>query len=97
MEPSAGRGRRGNDPLNLTAPAGPATSGNGSGARLFERHVAASKLAAAYRGRLARKEVDHEKRKLEAQRNEQYEAELEENRPKPRQISRPKGKSYIGF
>lgn len=89
---SSGRGQ-GYNPMNQTAPAG-----DQSGApRMFERHVAASKLAAAFRGRLARKEVQQEKRKIDAQRQEQFEAELEANRPKPRQITRPKGKSYIGF
>jgi phage/plasmid primase-like uncharacterized protein len=63
----------------------------------FDKHSAASKLAAAYRGRKARKLVAHEKRKVEATRRYEEEENEERNRPKPREISRPKGKSYIGF
>jgi hypothetical protein len=59
--------------------------------------MAASKLAAAFRGRMARKQVEGEKRKVQAQQREQYEEQLEASRPKPREITRPKGKSYIGF
>ena len=87
---SASRGRPGNTPLNKTAPAQPASSA-------FERHAAAAKLAAAYRGRLGCKKADQEKRKVDAVRHQQYEEEMEANRPKPREIARPKGKSYIGF
>ena len=54
-------------------------------------------LAAAFRGRLGRKEAAQEQRKKDAEDQKRYEAELEANRPKPRQISRPKGKSYSGF
>lgn len=66
-------------------------------APLAERHFAAAKLAAAYRGKLARKKVDGERRKVAAQ-----EAELEEQRrqdalPKAAPRVRPKGRSYCGF
>jgi hypothetical protein len=63
----------------------------------FERHVAALKLAAAYRGRIGRKKADTERRKADTV-NRQAEAEVvEANRPKQSSILRPKGKSYIGF
>jgi hypothetical protein len=54
-------------------------------------------VAAAFRGKLARKRVDYEKRKINA--NEKLKAEEFEdlNRPRPPKLSRPKGKSYIGF
>jgi Ca2+-binding EF-hand superfamily protein len=63
----------------------------------FERHVAAMKLAAAYRGRIGRKKADTEKRKSDNLNQQREEEEIEANRPKGRQILRPKGKSYIGF
>jgi hypothetical protein len=59
--------------------------------------MAAAKLAAAYRGRLGRKKASHEQRKVDAVNQEMYAEEVEQSRPKPRQISRPKGNSYIGF
>jgi hypothetical protein len=64
---------------------------------MFQKHAAAAKLAAAYRGRLARKQVEQEKRKLNAQTQRKQEEQIEANRPKPREILRPKAKSYIGF
>jgi hypothetical protein len=63
----------------------------------FERHAAALKLAAAFRGRLARKQALVEKRKKDANDREQKEVDDELNRAKPKTILRPKGKSYIGF
>lgn len=80
--------------MNQTAPG--RASGGGGGSE-FTRHMAAAKLAAAYRGRLGRKKASHEQRKADAVTQEMYEEEAEQNRPKPRQISRPKGNSYIGF
>jgi hypothetical protein len=74
---------------NRTAPSALVTA--------FDKHSAASKLAAAYRGRKARKFVAQEKRKVEATRRYEDEENEERNRPKPREITRPKGKSYIGF
>eukprot|EP01038_Epipyxis_sp_PR26KG_P009178 gene9178-12377_t len=71
--------------------------GGGGHVGAFERHAAAAKLAAAFRGRMGRKQATTELRKVEAERRIQAEEELENNRPKPRSISRPKGKSYIGF
>ncbi len=73
------------------------TANAGSNYTAFERHAAAAKLAAAYSGRLGRKEAEQERRKLEAERRQQHEAEEEANRPKAREIKRPKGRSYIGF
>ena len=64
---------------------------------LFEKNVAAAKLAAAFRGRLGRKQAAQVKRNADAEEMVRR-ADLEEvTRPKPRQITRPKGKSYIGF
>jgi len=63
----------------------------------FTRHVAAAKLAAAFRGRKGRKDFAQEKRKVEAMAAAKKEEEDEANRPRPKQIIRPKGKSYIGF
>jgi hypothetical protein len=62
-----------------------------------ERHMAALKVAAAFRGKLARKRVDYEKRKISAVQKERQEEIDDRNRPRPSQLSRPKGKSYIGF
>eukprot|EP01040_Poterioochromonas_malhamensis_P003432 gene3432-3658_t len=81
--------RGGNNNNNRTAPAALVTA--------FDKHQAASKLAAAYRGRIARKQVEQEKRKVQANQQRQYEEEEERSRPRPREILRPKGKSYIGF
>eukprot|EP01039_Chlorochromonas_danica_P004573 gene4573-5013_t len=67
------------------------------GVSQFERNVAAMKLAAAYRGRLGRKQADSERRKLAAEQQARQEEQEELNRPKPREILRPKGRSYIGF
>ena len=66
-------------------------------APLHQRHNAAAKLAAAYRGRQGRKEVEQKKRYLDAERRAHYEEAEEAARPKARQIARPKGNSYIGF
>ncbi len=88
MDPRRG-GNSGNNINNRTAPAALVTA--------FDKHQAASKLAAAYRGRIARKQVEQEKRKVQANQQRQYEEEEERNRPRPREILRPKGKSYIGF
>ena len=63
----------------------------------FTRHTAAAKLAAAFRGRLGRKEAEYERKKLDAQQRAQQDAEEEASRPKARTLSRPKGNSYIGF
>jgi len=63
----------------------------------FERHTAAVKLASAFRGRLARKVALGEKRKMVASEKQRQEELEEQARPKPAQIIRPKGKSYIGF
>ena len=46
---------------------------------------------------MARKQVGQEKRKIDAVRRQELEEQEERNRPKPREILRPKGKSYIGF
>jgi hypothetical protein len=62
-----------------------------------ERNAAAMKLAAAYRGRLGRKKAEHEKRKVYAEQQDYYEQQEELNRPRAREITRPKGRSYIGF
>ena len=64
---------------------------------VYVRHQAAEKLAAAFRGHKGRKEADHARRKMEAQQRALREQEDEMHRPKPAQILRPKGKSYIGF
>ena len=63
----------------------------------FTRHAAAAKLAAAYRGRKGRLEAGYERKKQEAEGRARAEEELEQNRPKARQLTRPKGNSYIGF
>lgn len=63
----------------------------------FERNVAAMKLAAAYRGRLARKQAEQERRKVNAEMRHRQEEIEEMNRPRPREVLRPKGRSYIGF
>ena len=63
----------------------------------YDRNNAAMKVAAVYRGKLARNRADTERRKNAAILKEQEEDAIEANRPKPRQILRPKGKSYIGF
>ena len=64
---------------------------------LFEKNVAAAKLAAAFRGRLGRKEAAQERRKADYEGRQIREEQEELARPKPRQLTRPKGKSYIGF
>jgi Ca2+-binding EF-hand superfamily protein len=63
----------------------------------FTRHVAAAKLAAAFRGRQGRKEAAQEKRKADAIASAKKEEHEENLRIKPKTIIRPKGKSYIGF
>ena len=63
----------------------------------FERHAAAAKLAAAYRGRKGRQEASYERKKLDATERARQEQQAEESRPRARQITRPKGNSYIGF
>jgi hypothetical protein len=63
----------------------------------FTRHAAAAKLAAAYRGRKGRLEANYERKKQDAEERARLEEEQEQNRPKARQITRPKGNSYIGF
>jgi hypothetical protein len=55
------------------------------------------KLAAAYRGRLARKEVSQIRRFEGATNKEREEDAAEAARPKPTKIYRPQGKSYSGF
>ena len=74
---------------NNDAPANPRSE--------FTRHAAAAKLAAAYRGRKGRLEANYERKKQDASERARYEDEQEENRPKARQLLRPKGNSYIGF
>jgi hypothetical protein len=49
------------------------------------------------RGKLGRKKAAGELRKENSRNREREEEELERVRPKARAISRPKGKSYIGF
>ena len=63
----------------------------------FDRNRAAVKVAAVFRGKVARNQFEHEKRKVEAVNRQRQEEFEESTRPKPRQILRPKGKSYIGF
>ena len=63
----------------------------------LRRFEAASKLAAAYRGKQGRSKAQHEQRKADASNRERQEEEYERTRPKARPPSRPKGKSYIGF
>ena len=62
-----------------------------------DRTQAAQKLISVFRGHQGRKGFQQEQRKADAQRREQAEAYAEALRPKPRSISRPKGKSYSGF
>ena len=59
--------------------------------------MAATKLAAAFRGRQGRLQAGQEQRKQEYSRQQAQAEQEEANRVKPRQILRPKGKSYIGF
>ena len=63
----------------------------------FEKHQAATKLASIFRQRKAQKVVEQEKRKVQAQNQVHQEEWEEQQRPKAREIIRPKGKSYIGF
>ena len=77
--------------MNVTAPAPSAARSE------FTRHAAAAKLAAAYRGRKGRQEANYERKKIDAQERARMEEEEEANRPRARQITRPKGNSYIGF
>jgi hypothetical protein len=63
----------------------------------FSKNVAATKLAAAFRGKLARDRVAQVMRQNQAISKQKIEEELEANRPKPKQLIRPKGRSYIGF
>ena len=88
---------RGGHAANAFAAAAKARNKGTAAVPLAERHFAAAKLAAAYRGKLARKRVDGERRKIAAR-----EAELEEERREaslPRAVPRirPKGNSYCGF
>ena len=62
-----------------------------------ERHMAALKVAAAFRGKVARKRTEYEKRKKLANDRVRQEEINEQNRPRPPKLTRPKGKSYIGF
>ena len=62
-----------------------------------ERHMAALKVAAAFRSKIARKKTDFEKRKKDAWEKKRAEEFEEANRPRPSRMIRPKGKSYIGF
>lgn len=55
------------------------------------------KLAAAYRGRLARKEVSQIRRYEDASNLQRADEAAEAARPKPTKIYRPQGKSYSGF
>lgn len=64
---------------------------------LYVKNAAALKLAAVFRGKLARVKVEREKRKQAAQNAQRQEEEREANIPRQRAILRPKGKSYIGF
>lgn len=73
--------------MNQTAPPAP----------LFERHAAAAKLAAAFRGKVGRRIAESERRKSDALRQQIEEEEREANRPKAAQVLRPKGRSYSGF
>jgi len=59
--------------------------------------MAALKVAAAFRGRLARKKIEYEKRKQTATERLRQEEEEHQNIPRPSKLLRPKGKSYIGF
>lgn len=63
----------------------------------YIRHSAAAKLAAAYRGRKVRKDLEYEKRKQDAIQRKQFVDEIEANLPRAVKLNRPKGKSYIGF
>ena len=63
----------------------------------YIRHTAAAKLAAAYRGRKVRKDLEYEKRKQDAIQRKQFDDEIEANLPRAVKLNRPKGKSYIGF
>lgn len=85
----SGRQSVSNARVNNEAPANPRSE--------FTRHAAAAKLAAAYRGRKGRLEANYERKKQDAAERARYEDEQEENRPKARQLLRPKGNSYIGF
>ena len=67
------------------------------GPSLFERNLAAAKVAAAMRGRLVRNKVASERRKLAAEQKLKEDEMLEAQIPRPQRIIRPKGKSYIGF
>lgn len=64
----------------------------------FEKNLAAIRIAAFFRGCLARKQALTERRKneLEQRRRQQDEIEAGRRRGRP-SIGRPKGKSYIGF
>lgn len=63
----------------------------------IERHMAALKVAAAFRGKVARKKTEYEKRKKLASDRMRQDEDEDRNRPRPPKLSRPKGKSYIGF
>ncbi len=62
-----------------------------------ERHKAAQKLAAVFRGHKGRKDFQTEQRKVDAIKAIQENERLEAERPKPRQVLRPQGKSFSGF
>ncbi len=96
QRPPARNGGRSNNQLLSPKKEAPPTSLQ-SNRNTFERHAAAQKLAAAFRGRLARKQALVEKRKKDASDREKKEIDDELNRAKPKNIIRPKGKSYIGF
>ena len=64
---------------------------------LADRHKAAAKLSAAFRGHKGRQEFHKEVRKVNAIRAQEEENRAEAERPKARTILRPQGKSYSGF
>ena len=66
-------------------------------APISERHAAAAKLATVFKGMQARKMVGGLKRVVAAKQRQEAEDRLEAAVPRPPQLSRPKGKSYIGF
>jgi hypothetical protein len=85
----------------VDAPRGGAKKGGGIAAMvkppLATRHMAAAKLAAAYRGKAARKKVEGRRRIVQAQEDEAELDRINAARPQPAKKVRPKGKSYIGF
>ena len=67
------------------------------GASQFQKNMAATTMATVFRAKMARKKVETEKRKVGARARVKAEEEAENSRAKPKNIIRPKGKSYVGF